>query len=88
MVDRLFFYATLKAAEEATHHLCKQERKRPTPVRRRLSWTQALLGRVIPGMCVPVSGINVRSLVELSATPRSIDDPSTAPHVCCCCQKN
>jgi len=29
--------------------LYKQERKRPTPVRRRLSRTQALLGRVIPG---------------------------------------
>ena len=22
------------------------------------------------------------------STPRSIDDPPTAPHVCCCCQKN
>jgi len=29
--------------------------------------TQALLGRVIPGVCVPVSGIEVRSLVGLSA---------------------
>ena len=43
----------------------KQERKRPTPVQRRLSRTQALLGSVIPGrgVCVPVSGIKVRSLV-------------------------
>ena len=30
-------------------HLYKQERKHPTPLRRRLSRTQALLGRVIPG---------------------------------------
>jgi len=30
-------------------HLYKQERKRPAQVRRRLSRTQALLGRVIPG---------------------------------------
>jgi len=35
-------------------------------VRRRLSRTQALLGRVILGVCVPVSGIEVRSLVGLS----------------------
>ena len=46
-----------QAAEEAIPHLYKQERKRPTPVRKRLSRTQALLGRVIPGVCVPVSGI-------------------------------
>jgi len=36
-------------------------------MRRRLSRTQALLGRVIPGVCVPVSRIKVRSLVGLSA---------------------
>ena len=42
----------LQAAEEAIPHLYKQERKRPTPVRRRLSRTQALVGRVIPvGEC-------------------------------------
>ena len=38
-----------------------------TSLRRQLSWTQALLGRVILGVCVPVSGIEVRSLVGLSA---------------------
>jgi len=37
-----------QAAEEAIPHLYRQERKRLTPVRRRLSRTQALLGRVIP----------------------------------------
>jgi len=40
------------------------------------------------GVCVAVSGIKVRSLVGSSAHSRSIDDPPTAPHVCCCCQKN
>jgi len=38
-----------QASEEAIPHLYKQERKRPTPVRRRLSRIQALLGRIIPG---------------------------------------
>jgi len=56
-----------QAAEEAIPHLYKQERKRPTPVRRRLSRTQALLGRVIPGAWVLVSGMKMRSLVGLSS---------------------
>jgi len=47
MVDSLFC-ATLTGR---IPHLYRQERKRLTPVRRRLNWTQALLGRVIPG-CV------------------------------------
>ena len=55
-----------QAAEEAITHLFKQEWKRPTPVRRRLSPTQALLGRAIPGVWVPMSGIKVRSLVAFS----------------------
>jgi len=76
-----------QATEEAILHLHKQERKRPTPVRRRLSRTQAVLGRVIPGVCVPVSGIEVRSLVGCPPTQHSIGDPPNAPHVCCC-QKN
>ena len=56
-----------QASEEAIPHLYNQDRRCPTPVRRRLSRTQALLGRVILGVCVPVSGIKVRSLVGLSA---------------------
>jgi len=56
-----------QAAEEAIPHLYKQERKRLPLVRRRLTRTQALLGRVIPGVCAPVSGINVWRLVGLSA---------------------
>ena len=59
------------AAEEAIPHLYKQERKRPTLVRRWLNRTQALPGRVIPGVCVPVSEINVRSLVGFTvSTPQ------------------
>ena len=41
-----------QAAEEAIPHLYKQERKRPTPVRRRLSRTQAVSGAArnfVPG---------------------------------------
>ena len=56
-----------QATEEVIPLLYRQEQKRPTPVRRRLSPTQALFGRVIPGVCVPVSGMKVRSLVGLSA---------------------
>jgi len=67
MVDGLIFCATLTGRRGGIPHLHKQERKRPTPVRRRLSRTQALLGRVIPGVCVLVSGIKMRGLVGLSA---------------------
>ena len=77
-----------QAAEEAIPHLYKQERKGPTLVRRRLNRTQALLGRVIPGVCVPVSGIKSGVLWGCPTTPRSIDDPPTALHVCCCCQRS
>ena len=38
-----------RAAKEAIPHLYKQERKRPPPVPRRLSRTQVLLRKVIPG---------------------------------------
>ena len=52
-----------QAADEAIPHLYRQERKRPTTVRRRLSWTQVVLGRVTLGGWVPVSGM--KSLVGL-----------------------
>ena len=48
MVDGLFFCAT-QAAEGVISHLCKQERKRSTPVQRRLNRANAVLGRVILG---------------------------------------
>ena len=35
-------------AEKARPHLCMDEPKRPTPVRRRLSLTQAALVKLIP----------------------------------------
>ena len=38
----------LLAVEEAIPHLYKQERKSATPVRTRLSRSQAVLGRAIP----------------------------------------
>ena len=44
-----------QVAEEAIPHLYEQEWKRPTPVRKRLSRTQALLGRVTPGGWMSVS---------------------------------
>ena len=58
-----------KAAEEAISHFYKQERKRPTAVRRWLSRTQALLGRVIPGGWMPVSEMKMRSLMSCPPTP-------------------
>ena len=56
-----------QAVEDAIRHLYKQERKRTTPVGRRLSRTQALLRRVIPGALMAASGIKIQSLVGLSA---------------------
>ena len=55
-----------QAAGEAIPHLYKLERKRPTPVRRWLSWSHAVLGRAVPGWWVPMSGMKVRSLVMFS----------------------
>jgi len=75
MVDGLFFCATLTSRRGSHTHLYKQEWKRPTPVRRRLSRTQALLGRThaIQALWdshskgwVPMSGMKMRSLVGLS----------------------
>ena len=89
MVDGLFFCATLTGRKEAIPHLYKQERKRLTSVRRRLNRTQALLGRVIPGGWVfRCRGWKCGVLWRCPPTPHSIDDPPTAPHLCCCCQMN
>jgi len=54
-----------QVAKEAIPHLWMQEWKGPTSVRRQLSQTHALLGRVIPGRWVPVSGMKVQSLEGL-----------------------
>jgi len=58
MVNGLLLCArpTPQAEEGAIPHLYKQERKRPTPVRRRLSRSHAVTGRAIPGGSVPSVG--------------------------------
>ncbi|CAK8692920.1 unnamed protein product [Clavelina lepadiformis] len=48
--------------EGVSPHLCISERKRPTPVRRRLSLTQAGLARDIPGGFGSASAMKSRSL--------------------------
>ena len=48
--------------EEARPHLCIDEWNHPTPVRRRLSLTQAARGKPIPKGLAPVRGTKVRSL--------------------------
>ena len=50
-----------QATKEVLPHLCKQERKRPTPVWRRLSRTQALFGRVTPRVGAIVRDENAES---------------------------
>ena len=71
--DNMFhglFCATLSGRRGGHTPFVQAEAESPTSVRRRLSRTQVLLGRVIPGVCVPVSpvsGIKVRGLVGLSA---------------------
>ena len=77
-----------QAAEGAISHLCKQKRKLATPVRRQLSRTHAILGRVIPGGCVLMSGMKVRNLVVFSNTSHFIGDLLRAPYLCCCPQMN
>ena len=48
--------------EGARPHLCMDEWNRPTPVRRRLSLTQAARSKPIPTGLAPVSGTKTRSL--------------------------
>ena len=52
--------------EGARPHLCMDEWNRPTPVRRRLSLTQAARGKPIPTGLAPVWGTKARSLETLS----------------------
>ena len=52
--------------EEARPDLCMDEWNRPTPIRRRLSLTQAAGGKPIPTGLVPVSGTKARSLEAFS----------------------
>jgi len=66
VVDGLFFCATLTGHRGSHTPFGQTGAKRPTSLRGRLSRTQSLLGRVIPGWWVPVLGMKVRSLVMLS----------------------
>ena len=52
--------------EGARPHLCMDEWNRPTPVRRRLSLTQAAQDKPIPTGLVPVPGTKARSLEAFS----------------------
>ena len=52
--------------EGAKPRLCMDEWNRPTPVRRRLSLTQAARGKPIPTGLAPVSGTKSRSLEAFS----------------------
>ena len=52
--------------EGARPHLCMDKWNRPTPVRRRLSLTQAARGKPIPTGLAPVSGTKARSLEAFS----------------------
>ena len=52
--------------EGAKPHLCMDEWNRPTPVRRRLSLTQAARGKPIPTGLALVSGTKARSLEAFS----------------------
>ena len=55
-----------KFGEGARPHLCMDEWNRPTPVRRRLSLTQAAWGKPIPTGLAPVSSTKARSLEAFS----------------------
>ena len=52
--------------ERARPHLCMDEWNRPTPVRRRLSLTQAARGKPIPTSLAPVRGTKARSVETFS----------------------
>ena len=53
-----------QTTEAAILHLCKQEPKRLTPVRRRLSRTHAVLSRAIPGVLVGDESTESRSPLQ------------------------
>ena len=68
--------------EGARPHLCMDEWNRPTPVRRRLSLTQAARGKLIPTGLAPVSGTKARSLEAFSQYSVSICDLSIQRRGC------
>ena len=68
--------------EGARPHLCMDEWNRSTPVRRRLSLTQAARGKPIPTGLALVSGTKARSWKHFHSTPRSIYDLSIQKRGC------
>ena len=62
--------------EGARPHLCMDEWNRPTPVRRRLSLTQAARGKPIPTGLAPVRAQKHGAWKHLHSTPFSICDLS------------
>ena len=62
--------------EGARPHLCMDKWNRPTPVRRRLSLTQAARVKPIPTGLASVSGTQTRRWKHFYNTPRSICDLS------------
>ena len=67
--------------EGARPHLCMDEWNRPTPVRRRLSLTQAARGKPIPTGLAPVSGTKA-AWKHFHSTPFSICDLSIQRRGC------
>ena len=82
MVVGQFFHATHRP-QRRPYHLCKQERKRSTPVRRRLNRTLFLGGSFQEGGC-RCRGWKCGVLHGCPTTPHFIGDPPSAPHVCYC----
>ena len=68
--------------EGARPHLCMDEWNRPTPVRRRLSLTQAARGKPIPTGLAPVPGTKTQSLEAFSQFSVSIYDLSIQRRGC------
>ena len=68
--------------EGARPHLCMDKWNRPTPVRRRLSLTQATRDKPIPTGLAPVSGTKARSLGTPSQYSASICDLSIQRRGC------
>ena len=64
----------LQFGEGARPHLCMDEWNRSTPVRRRLSLTQAARGKPIPTGLAPVSGTKHGAWKHFHSTPFSICD--------------
>ena len=72
----------LQFGEGARSHLCMDEWNCPTPVRRRLSLTQAARGKPIPTSLALVPGTKARSLEALHSTLLSICDLSIQKRGC------